>query len=405
MKNKIILPRGAWYGDLNILYFAPSGWQVESFSIPGPEIIADEAIAASLFSLKAELENRKPDSVLIVADDLTRPVSLERILGPMLNILHKAGLSDGQISFLIGLGSHKALNAEMVAKKLGEEAAGRYRWFNHNPEETEETEVVWGQNTVKLNKHYLAADFRIVISGLTPHSFAGFSGGAKMLFPGLADMQTIARTHKSVLMGFMGQLGETANNKFRNLIEDFTRRVGLEYFVGVVINGDRSIHHIETGDFVEAHRRAAEIARKLYLQTGVADKGPFDLVIINAYPKDSELLQAENAFIPLKSATRSFLKENTVVLLTSECSEGLGHHGLFDPEGMLYRPPKPLNFLKGKQLVFFSDSITAQDFYKVYHEQDKFFSDWDDLVEYLSGILPENPKVAVFPQASLQLTE
>ncbi len=405
MKNKIILPRGAWYGDINILYFVPSDWQIENFSIPDPQIFPDQAIAASLLSLKTELEKHKPGSVLIVTDDLTRPVSLQPILRPMLEILHQAGFSDTQISFLIGLGSHKALTPEMVAKKLGKDAAARYRWYNHQPAETEETEVVWGQNRVKLNRHYLAADFRIVVSGLTPHSFAGFSGGAKMLFPGLADMPTIARTHKSVLMGFMGQLGDTANNKFRNLIEDFTRTVGLEYFVGVVINGDRSIHHIETGDFIEAHRRAAQVARNLYMQNGVAEKGPFDLVIVNAYPKDTELLQAENAFIPIKSASRPFLKEDAIVLLTSECSDGFGHHGLFEPDGLLYRPPKPLNFLKGKQLVFFSDSINEHDFYKAYHEQDKFFSDWDELVEYLTGKLPENPKVAVFPQASLQLTE
>ena len=103
----------------------------------------------------------------------------------------------------------------------------KYICLNHNPEETDRIGEVWGKTEVRLNRHYLQADFKIVISGLTPHSFAGFSGGAKMLIPGLADMEIVAKTHKSVMMGFMGKLGEVENNRFRRTIEKLIENASL----------------------------------------------------------------------------------------------------------------------------------------------------------------------------------
>jgi len=128
------------------------------------------------------------------------------------------------------------------------------------------------------------------------------------------------------------------------------------------------------------------------------------LLVLNAFPKDTELLQAENGFIPLKSAKQPLLKEGGTVLLTSACSEGLGHHGLFGPGGILYRKPRPLRFLKNYRFVFFSNNINENDFHQVFAEEYPLLTDGNQLSSYLTDRLPADARVAVFPFGSLQLT-
>ncbi len=398
--QRIELPWAAWYGDTKKVFEIPDDWQISVFDNDDNQKISDENLLSSLHTLKSILNQNKPQNALIVVDDLTRPVEVSNVAEIIVNYLNEGGIKDQNIKFLIGLGSHKGLSEEQIRKKIGKTLASRIKCINHNPEYVRDIDVQWGNTKIKLNKHYLESDFRIVISGLTPHSFAGFSGGAKMLFPGLADMETISRTHKSVLMGFMGKLGEVEQNKFRKTIEDFLIKTKIHFFVGLVINTDRSIRNIYCGDAIEAHRDAS-IQAKQYC-TFETDK-TYDVIISSAYPKDTELLQAENGFIPLKSSGLPLLKENGYFILVSSCSEGLGHHGLFEPGGLLYRKPRPLNFLKGKHLLMYSENISAEEFHSIYNEEYRFYNIWSELLSYIQPKLSNSPSVAVFPFGSMQL--
>lgn len=400
--QEIRLPWGAWYEDGQEILSVPETWQVDFFELGQRTPLTERQLEEKLSDLWPLLKAKNPQSVVIVVDDLTRPVYLGDLLRILLHRLHQSGLSKNAIRFLIGLGTHRPLTREDMAKKLGAEIVEAYTCINHDPQETESIGEIWGKTDVKLNKHYLNADFKIVISGLTPHSFAGFSGGAKMLIPGLADMEIVAKTHKSVMMGFMGKLGEVENNRFRKTIEVLVQKAGLDYFIGVVLNGDRTIADIYAGDFIQAHRQAAETARAMY-QVHLNEKEPYDLVILNAYPKDTELLQAENGFIPLKSAGSELVKEGGTVVLTSACSEGLGSHGLFEPGGRLYHSPRPIRFLKGRSAVFYSPNVSKDDFYRLFWKEYSFFNDKDNMLRYLYQIATQSPRVAVFPYASLQL--
>ncbi len=402
---EIKLPWGAWYGDRVRAFSIPDSWQVTQFDLLSEKRIKDSELAEKLNLLGNDLQFKKPKNIIIVVDDLTRPVLLDSLLKSMLEKIAALGYTPEKVKILIGLGSHKGLDEEALLKKLGPFAVANYLCINHDPVDTIDIDVVWGKTPIKLNRHYVEAGYKIVISGLTPHSFAGFSGGAKMLFPGLADMDTIAKTHKSVLMGFMGKLGDVEQNKFRSIIEEFVRNVGLDFFIGVVINADRSIRNIHCGDYINAHRNAAKEARDYYLTKIDEIKEPFDAVILNAYPKDSELLQAENAFIPIKSTKTNFLKEDASVAVTSACSEGMGYHGLFGPGGVLYRNPRPLRFLKGHPVTFFSQNVSEEEFYKLYSAEYHFINEEKALIQKLADKLTGNARIAVFPYASLQLTD
>ena len=400
--KSVKLPWGAWYQDDELHLELPDDFQIDYYQLENRPALSEVELAKKLDDLESILKPKKAEEIIIVVDDLTRPVILEPLLKVLLHKLTGAGVPKEGIKFLVGLGSHRPLSKEEMAKKIGRSIVDEYSCLNHNPQETMATGLQWGKTELKLNKYYLNADFRIVISGLTPHSFAGFSGGAKMLIPGISDLEIISKTHKSVLMGFMGKLGEVENNKFRAVIEELVQKIGLEYFIGVVINGNRTLADVFTGDFKEAHRLAAAKARRLYLTT-LKSEAPYDLLVLNAFPKDTELLQAENAFIPLKSAGDSIIKENGIVLVTSACSEGLGYHGLFGPQGLLYRKPRPLRFLKGRKLIFYSPNISEQDFYTIFHDDYQLFTEQEKLSAFLEKHLPSKARVAVFPLASLQL--
>lgn len=400
--NSVKLPWSAWYEETELSFDFPMDYQIDVYQIRQLPAIDQGQISAKLENLKNLLQLSIPKNIIIVVDDLTRPVILEPLLKDLLAKLRAFGVSNDKIKLLIGLGSHRPLSKTDMTKKIGAEIVEKYTCLNHNPDETVATGLQWGKTELKINKHYLSADFKIVISGLTPHSFAGFSGGAKMLIPGISDLEIISKTHKSVLMGFMGKLGEVENNRFRKVIEELVAQVGLDYFAGVLINGDRTIADIFTGDFKNAHRQAAAKAKKLY-QTEINTDELYDSIILNAYPKDTELLQAENAFIPLKSANIPFVKEDGLIVVTSACSEGLGHHGLFGPGGLLYRKPRPLRFLKNKKLIFYTPNVSDQEFHSIFHSDYLLFREKERLINYLKSSLAKQAKIAVFPYASLQL--
>ncbi len=401
-KPIIRLPWGAWYADSDFTLELPENSDITFFNLPRFPSLSEQLTRRKLAACIPLVKRKNPQSIVIVVDDLTRPVYLGEMLNILVRTLHECGVPKNAIRFLVGLGTHRPLTVQDMAKKLGSDIVQEYECLNHDLADTIPIDVVWGKTPVKLNRHYVQADFKIVISGLTPHSFAGFSGGAKMLIPGLADMEIVAKTHKSVMMGFMGKLGEVQNNRFRKTIEALVEHVGLDFFIGVVLNGDRTIADIYAGDYVEAHRQAAFKARKLY-EVSLPKDTQFDLLILNAYPKDTELLQAENGFIPLKSFGAQLVKEGGAVLLTSACSEGMGHHGLFAPGGKLYHVPRPLRFLKSRQFLFYSPSVKKDDFYRLFWKDYMFFNEKPKLEHFLAHTFQSKVRVGVFPYASLQL--
>lgn len=400
--KSINIPWGAWYGDNPKTMAFPDHAELQVVELPERPALSASEIIQKLDNLASRLSLKKPRKVAIVVDDLTRPLKMAPVVEILLEKLRSAGCPGESITFLVGGGGHRALSKDEIAGKIGRAAVDQYPLVRHSPfENLQETGVVWKGTPVLLNKTFMEADFRIILSGLTPHSFAGFSGGAKMLFPGIANLEIIKRTHKSVLMGFMGKLGEVEGNRFREEIERMALEIGVDYFIGMVGNPRREAAGMFAGDLVGAHREAARYAQAYY--SVPAAQPPFDAVILNAYPKDTELLQAENAFIPLHSSPQNLLKENGMVIVASACSEGLGHHALFGPGGALFRKPQPKRFLESKRFMFYSENVRREDFEQVFWEGYPSFSDWESIRKTFPQPGKEPFRVLVFPCASLQL--
>ncbi len=258
-----------------------------------------------------------------------------------------------------------------------------------------------GNIPVRINKFYMDADLKIAVGSILPHPFAGFSGGAKLVIPGLASIEILVRIHKLVLKGLGGGAGRIDNNKFRNDIEKAVSEIGLDYFVGYIPNAKRQIVGVFAGDMISAHRAGAAYAKAMY-ETEVINA--MDIAILNAYPKDTEFLQSDTVFSILKPFINKINERGTVVVTTA-CSEGFGYHSLFSPGMELYRRPSEKGFLSERRLIYFSPNINKYESCGIVWEGYSFFNKWEDVVLSLSEIYTDSCRVAIFPTAPIQLAK
>jgi hypothetical protein len=233
-----------------------------------------------------------------------------------------------------------------------------------------------------------------------PHPFAGFSGGGKIVVPGLADLDVLARTHKFALMGLQGG-AKLSGNTFRTQMEAAVRKVGLHWTVNVVVNSCRETAFVAAGDFVAAHREAATAAARI--GATAPPNEPLEALILNAYPKDGELLQVEAALVALRNGLMSHLAPGAPIVLTAACRHGLGVHGLFGPGGRLFRTPAIKSFLDARPLWLFSPGVDVAAARVVMHESYPFYSEWTELVSALRRQLHAKARVGVVPCGPLQL--
>jgi len=402
----LTLPWRAWFGDEQIPVCFPNAWQVEAYAMKDAAAMPKSGIAATLMrSIAAPpiyqlAENKR--RVAIAVDDLSRPTPAAMILPILLKMLNLSGVSDEQIDIVISLGSHSALKRDEIIRKIGAETAERVRVENHDCQHhLVDAGIKVGQTAVLINRTFAEADLKILLGSVAPHALAGFSGGAKMLLPGLSNIESIEWTHKAVLMGLRGKAGTLEGNRFRAEFERVARHVGVQLSLNVVVNSRREIAGLFAGDVEAAHRQAAVLARQIYATPLPAE--PPDIAILNAYPKDDELLQAENAFMFHHTAPANYLKADGLIVLASACTLGIGHHGLFGPGQRLYRTPMRKGFLGNRHLAAFMPGVTAEEFYRVYWDGYPHFRTWEATLEFLQQRYPNGARVGIFPCSSIQI--
>jgi len=400
------LPWRAWFGDEQINIFFPEHWQVGKLSMQDAPALSKSAIATALMhsiaapALTQLAQNKR--RVVIAIDDLSRPTPSAEILPILLARLQEGGIRHEQISIVISLGSHSALTPEQIKLKVGEEVAQRMRVENHDCNRNLiDTGIKLGRTPVLLNRTFVEADLKILLGSVVPHAFAGFSGGAKMVLPGLSNIESIEWTHKAVLLGLRGKAGTLEGNRFRAEFERVARHVGVQFSINVVVNSRREIAGLFAGEVEAAHRQAAAFARQIY--TTKLPTESLDIAICNAYPKDDELLQAENAFMLHHTAPANYLKEDGLILLTSACSLGMGHHGLFGPGQRLHRQPMRKGFLGNRHVAAFMPGVSAEEFYQVFWEGYPHFQTWEATLEFLQQRYPDVARVGIFPCSSIQI--
>jgi nickel-dependent lactate racemase len=351
----------------------------------------------------SELARGRSDAVVVV-EDLTRPARLSEILPPVLEEIHRGGVPTGKVRILVGCGAHAPLDRPALARKLGRRLLGRYEVVNHHPYENL---VEMGRSRrgipIHINRTFAEADLKLAVGSVVPHPYAGFGGGAKIVLPGVSGIETLEANHRPAVTGLRGGFAEVEGNTARQEMEEIALRVGLEAIVNVVTDERRRTVAVCAGHPVEAHRAAVREARRVYATP--APEAPADVVVLNAYPKDTELLQVGNVFNLLRAAPRSPVRPGGMVVVTAACSLGRGHHSLHGPGMRLYREPVERDYLEGRPVVFHSPNLNERDARVSFWRGYPFERRWEGVLRRLRDLCAERVRIAVFPAAPLQILE
>lgn len=296
------------------------------------QALSDErgAVLASLRSPigSAPLVERvgKQDRVAIVISDITRPTPNERIVPWLLEELSFVPRS--QFVILNGTGSHRANTREELVKMLGQEIVDTVEIVNHDAF-APETLSYRGQTAVGtpvwVNRRYIEADFRITTGFIEPHFFAGFSGGAKGVIPGLGGIETINHLHNAHLVGHpRSTWALLEGNPLQNAIQQAVALCPPEFMLNVTLDQERHITGVYSGHYVEAHYKGCE---EVAQTATLAFDTPFDIVITsnNGYPLDQNLYQTVKGM----TAAVQIVRPGGAIIAVAECRDGLPEHGNF----------------------------------------------------------------------------
>ncbi|HEY6363115.1 MAG TPA: nickel-dependent lactate racemase [Vicinamibacterales bacterium] len=232
------------------------------------------------------------------------------------------------IVIMVATGTHRGNTPAEFEAMLGADLLSRYRVVNHDARNASSLECVGTTGSgvrVSLNREFLGADVRITTGVVEPHFFAGFSGGPKMVAPGLAALDTVVTLHDARRIGDpMATWGVTEGNPIHDDVREIARTVGVHFAVDVTVNRDKQITNVFAGDLFAEHRAACAAARCDAMQ---AVPHPFDVVLTSnsGFPLDQNLYQAVKGL----SAAARVVKPGGTIVIAGECRDGVPAHGAY----------------------------------------------------------------------------
>ena len=279
------------------------------------------------------------DRVAIVIPDITRPLPTDRLLPWLLQTI--AHVPDTQIVIINGTGSHRANTPSELATMLGPAILSRYRVVNHDSHDTStlaSAGVGADGHPVLLHREYVNADRRIVLGFIEPHFMAGFSGGAKAVFPGIAAIDAIMRYHDARMIGDPKTTwGLLKGNPTQDRIRHDGTLLPIDFCINVTLNRDRQITQFFCGNVLIAHDRGCAFSRETAM---VPCDRPFEVVVTtnSGYPLDQNLYQAVKGM----SAAAQVVAPSGYIATAARCNDGFPAHGNFRTLLMQHESPQAI---------------------------------------------------------------
>ena len=380
------IPWAAWYGEAKCELSFPDGWQVTAAEMRGGPDIGDAGIRAAfahpLGAPPLRDVARGHRSAVILVDDLSRPTPAYRLLPYVLEELAAGGIGADDTRIIAALAAHRPMTRDDFIKKVGRDVVERMQVYNHDAYENLEFLGYSSRGVpILINRDYMACEVRIALGMITPRG-GFFGGGAKLLIPGAAGQPTIMANHRYIHEGFREHLDEIA------------RIAGLGYIVNPLLNAELDIIALVTGEPAAAFRQGVEYGKELYrtpVPTGV------DVAVFNAFPKDTELLQAPLALVPMNGHP-DLVREGGTVVITSASPEGLGWHSVLGPGTQLAGRPTPPRH----RTILFSPGVNRWDVRAKFGEAVQHCRNWPEVLTTLQGVHGEAARAVVFPCGALQ---
>ena len=379
------------YGRHGLQVNLPDGCDVvTSRFVPG---VADETLALQQ-ALRQPIGTspladkvRAGDKVVIVHSDITRATPNDRILPVILAELEQAGVSRNNIILMNALGTHRPQTEAELRMMLGNNIVDNYCCLQHDAFD-DSILVPLGTtklgHPVRINRHYLDADVRILTGFIEPHFFAGFSGGPKGVLPALAGAESVVTNHgRAMIANHNAAWGITEGNPIWEEMREVALITDPTFLLNVTLNVHKQITGVFAGEMLAAHAEGCRFVRE---QAMVGVDAPYDVVVTtnSGYPLDQNLYQCVKGM----SAARQIVREGGAIVMAGACQDGLPNHGRYAE--LLQRGGSPRGVLD----LLAEPGFSAQDQWQV--QVQAMIQLFADVYVYSDGLTDQQIRSALF---------
>jgi nickel-dependent lactate racemase len=298
-----------------------------SYKAAAPIHAPEDALLAALSQPSGtpplgELAKGRRDACILICD-ITRPVPNEMILRPVLRILEDAGIARRRILILVATGLHRANEGQELVEMVGPWIAENYRIENHHGQNRQEHTYL-GESPrgvpMWIDSRYVNADLKLAVGLIEPHFMAGFSGGRKLICPGVAALETIKVWHTPRFLEHpCADTGILDGNPVHEENTWIAKKAGCDFIVNVVIDAERRPLKFVAGDMEEAFLEGCQ-----FVDSVVTDKlpDPVDIVVTSSagYPLDTTFYQSVKGMV----AALPIVKEGGTIILAASMTDGIG---------------------------------------------------------------------------------
>jgi nickel-dependent lactate racemase len=295
---------------------------------PAPPLADPEAVLAAALANPiaspplAQLARGRRNACILVCD-VTRPVPNRLLLPPLLRILEEQGIARKDILILVATGLHRPNEGEELLELVGPEVAANYRIENHRGKELSEHDYLGTTPRgvpVWLDRRYVRADLKITTGLIEPHLMAGYSGGRKVICPGVAALETVKVWHGPQFLEHpRADCGCVEGNPVHEENTRIAQMAGCDFIVNVCLDGQRRLTWIGAGDMIQAWEQGVRFVEQV-VKAPVAE--PLDVVLTTAagYPLDATWYQAVKGL----TGALPIVKQGGTIILAASLTEGVG---------------------------------------------------------------------------------
>lgn len=276
------------------------------------------------------------ETILIVVPDATRQTASGQIVNLLVRRLIANGTMPHEIRIIFATGIHKKVTEEEKLAILTPFIAQRIRTLDHNARDLMQIAGLatnqfadFGETSggipIELNRILTEYDHIIAIGGVTFHYFAGFTGGRKLICPGLASAKTISETHrlafdceKKSRRAGVGP-GLLQGNAVHEAFMEVAAKINVSFAVNSIVNDKGEAVEIFCGDLQASHEKACEFYAARHT-IEIAEKRDLVIVSCGGFPFDLNMIQAHKA---LDAAANACTEGGTIIFL-AECADGTG---------------------------------------------------------------------------------
>ena len=301
----------------------------------------------------AELARGKTSACILICD-ITRPVPNRLFLRPMIETMVAGGIPIDRITVLVATGLHRPNEGAELVELVGDPWVLQHVRVENHFARNEADHVDLGhtqtrRTPVKIDRRFMDADLRIATGLVEPHFMAGWSGGRKVVAPGVAGHETIRTFHSARFMEdpLAVQCNLVGNPLHEEQLE-IVRMIGAIYALNTVIDEDRDLVHVTFGDVIESHLAAVEF---ITAATRIELPRRFSTIVTSSagYPLDKTYYQTVKGMVtPI-----DILEPGGTLIIASECSEGFGSAEFRDAQAKLVEmgPERFLAMISAKTLA------------------------------------------------------